>query len=104
MRVARVRLHVELQRLVILQRVEAKDYRDIAALLGAGVNLPKALAAAREMFGTSFQPSESLKAMMYFEGGDLNTLAEEEKRVLVQAASEVRDLPPVAIVSHQLTA
>lgn len=34
---------------VILQRIEAKDYRDIAAMLNAGVSLSKGLAAAWEM-------------------------------------------------------
>jgi Nucleotidyl transferase AbiEii toxin, Type IV TA system len=45
---------------VILQRAEAKDYRDIAALIAAGVGLSNGLAAARALFGTAFQPSECL--------------------------------------------
>ena len=88
---------------VVLQRAEAKDYRDIAAMLGAGVSLAKGLAAAREIFGPSFQPSESLKAMVYFEDGDLRTLTKEEKGVLVNAVSAVRELPRVAIISSRLT-
>ncbi len=44
---------------VILQRIEAKDYRDIAAMLAAGMDLSKWLAAARAMYGNQFQPSES---------------------------------------------
>lgn len=80
---------------VILQRIEAKDYRDIAALVKAGVTLSKGLSSARRMYGQSFQPSESLKAMVYFEGGDLHTLMQEEKETLIAAASAVRDLPYV---------
>lgn len=87
---------------VILQRVEAKDYRDIAAMVKAGVSLSKGLSAAREMYGHTFQPSESLKAMVYFEGGDLRTLTQEEKKILIAAVSAVRDLPHVEIVSHEL--
>jgi len=87
---------------VILQRVEAKDYRDIAAMIRAGVSLEKGLAAARIMYGHSFQPSESLKAMTYFEGGDLHTLPEEDRNVLVAAASAVRDLPEVTSVGAAL--
>lgn len=34
---------------VILQRIEAKDYQDIAALLKAKVSLTKGLAAARAL-------------------------------------------------------
>jgi hypothetical protein len=87
---------------VLLQRVEAKDYIDIAALIKAGVNLAKGLAAARMMYGQSFQPGESLKAMVYFEGGDLTTLTAETKSILIAAASAVRDLPQVKIVSRNL--
>ncbi len=50
---------------VLLQRVEAKDYQDIAALIKAGVSLGRGLAAARTMYGHNFQPSESLKAIAY---------------------------------------
>lgn len=88
----------------VLQRVEAKDYRDIAALVNAGVSLPHGLAAARALFGASFQPSESLKALVYFKGGDLQTLTEAEKNTLVNAVGAVRDLPVVSIVSNRLIA
>lgn len=44
---------------VVLQRAEAKGYRDIAAMLAAGVDLANGLAAARAIFGPNFQPSES---------------------------------------------
>ena len=88
----------------ILQRVEAKDYRDIAAMLEAGVSLTQGLAAARAMFGVSFQPSESLKAMVYFEGGDLHTLKDGEKNSLVHAVGAIRDIPRISILSRQLAA
>src|SRR5690606_9691865 len=50
---------------VVLQRAEAKDCRDIAAMLGAGGSLVQGLASARLLFGPNFQPSESLKALVY---------------------------------------
>lgn len=89
---------------VLLQRAEIRDYRDIAAMLKAGVNLPCALAAAREIFGPSFQPSEGLKALVYFGDGDLRTLAAADKDALIKAASAVRELPAIAILSRQLVA
>lgn len=88
---------------VLLQRVEAKDYLDIAAMLGAGVSLPGGLAAARAMYGASFQPSESLKALTYFEGGDLEALPSAVKTALIEAASRVRDLPRVELLAGQLS-
>jgi hypothetical protein len=89
---------------VILQRAEAKDYRDIAAMVSAGASLSRGLSAARQLYGLNFQPSESLKAMVYFEGGDLGSLTKSEKSCLIRAASAVRDLPQVEILNRQLTA
>jgi hypothetical protein len=77
----------------ILQRAEAKDYRDIAAMVDAGVSLTRGLAAARAMFGSNFQPSESLKALVYFGDGDLQSLRVAEKATLVEAVKAVGDLP-----------
>jgi hypothetical protein len=88
---------------VILQRAEAKDYRDIAAMVNAGVSLSGGLAAAREFFGPNFQPSESLKAMVYFQDGDLHTIGNVEKNILIKAASAVRDLPQVKVISTALS-
>lgn len=87
---------------VVLQRAEAKDYRDIAAMVNAGVGLARGLACARLLFGPNFQPSESLKALVYFDDGDLNTLTAGEKHTLVEAVKAVRDLPDVALRSHDL--
>jgi hypothetical protein len=87
---------------VLLQRVEAKDYLDIVALLRAGVALDRALASARAMYGTAFQPSECLKALTYFEGGDLHSLSHDVKEALISAASAVRDLPRATVVATRL--
>lgn len=88
---------------VVLQRAEAKDYRDVAAMVNAGVSLSRGLAAARMIFGPNFQPSESLKALVYFGDGDLKTLTAAEKNTLVDAVKAVRDLPEVTILSKKLT-
>lgn len=90
---------------VVLQRAEAKDYRDIAAMIEAGVDLAKGLASAQAMgmYGAAgFQPSESLKALTYFNDGDLETLTPVEKSVLVDAVASVTDLPHVQVLSPRL--
>ena len=87
----------------VLQRIESKDYRDIAAMTEAGVSLSKGLASASLIYGTAtFQPAECLKALVYFEGGDLNELSVQDKRELIRAVSSVRELPGVEIVSKSL--
>lgn len=82
---------------VVLQRVEVKDYQDIAAMVRAGVDLSRGIAAARQIYGSQFQPSESLKALTYFEGGDLHSLSQDDRHVLINAVNAVRDLPEVTI-------
>ncbi len=59
---------------VILQRIEAKDYQDIDALLVPGVSLYAGLTGVQTLFGKSFQPAESLKALTYFGDGDLTSI------------------------------
>jgi hypothetical protein len=71
---------------VLLQRVEAKDYLDVAALLGTGCSLEQILGAARALFGASFNPLLAQKTLAYFEGGDLAGLPEGTKRLLVTEA------------------
>ncbi len=87
---------------VMLERVEAKDYRDVAALVRAGVGLSKGLAAAALLFKPTFQPSESLKALVYFKGGDLDTLPAAERQVLTEAVVSVGDLPVVTLRARSL--
>lgn len=88
---------------VVLQRVEAKDYQDIAAMIAAGVDLARGLSGARALFGGAFQPSEALKALTYFEGGDLASLTQNDRRRLIAAASAVRDLPVASLAAERLT-
>jgi hypothetical protein len=89
---------------VILQRAEAKDYRDIAAMINAGVSLSKGLASARVLYGFSFPIFESMKALAYFADGDLQILTAQEKTCLVEAVGLVRELPEARILSRRLIA
>jgi hypothetical protein len=75
---------------VLQMRAEAKDYIDMDALLRLGnIDLPTALAAAERLYGSSFNPEITLKALSYFDDGNLRALPEEMKTRLVVAAREV---------------
>lgn len=87
---------------VILQRSEAKDYRDIAAMIRAGCAVARGLAAARLFFGNAFQPAASLKALTYFKDGDLARLSGADRNTLIDAAKSVRALPRIALRSKKL--
>ncbi len=65
--------------------------------------MDRGLSIALAMYGNQFQPAESLKAMTYFQGGDLNVLTGEEKRTLIEAARAVRELPQVARQASELS-
>jgi hypothetical protein len=89
---------------VVQQRIEAKDYLDIAAILRAGVRLEDGLAAACALYIANFQPSESLKALTYFEGGDMVVLPDEVRQVLVTEARTVQTILVAAKASRRLSA
>jgi hypothetical protein len=88
----------------VLQRAEAKDYQDIAAMIAAGVSLSQGMAAARLLFGRNFQPAESLKALVYFQDGDLDRLSTAEKAILRRAVNAVTILPEPGLLSTSLSA
>lgn len=75
---------------VVQRRAEAKDYRDIAALLENGVDLSRALAAAKAIYGEQFEPDSTLRALNYFADGDLPSLPKSIQNALQTAARDVR--------------
>lgn len=75
---------------VVQQRAEAKDHVGIDAILTDGhIDLPTALGAAKAICGAQFNPLITLKALSFFEDGDLASLPREIKDRLVKAAREV---------------
>ncbi len=55
---------------VLLQRVAARDYLDLAAILRTGVPLEEGLGAAATLYGRQFPPVDAVKALAYFEEGE----------------------------------
>ncbi len=83
---------------VVQQRAEARDYIDIDAILGDGrIDLPTALAAAKAIYGSPFNPEITLKALSFFDDGNLCRLPQVTKDRLAKAAREVDldRLPPI---------
>jgi len=83
---------------VVQKRAQAKDYRDIDALMiQAGLDLPTMLAAGAAIYGAQFEPQITVKALTYFGDGDLNELPSDLQRRLKKAATAV-DLLNLPIV------
>jgi len=75
---------------VVQMRAEAKDYIDIDALITQGkVDLPLALSAAQAIYGLTFNAQITLKALSYFDDGNLRQLSDDTKLRLVTAARHV---------------
>ncbi len=72
---------------VVQKRAEVKDYLDIDTLLHHGISLPTALAAGAVVYGRSFNPLITLKALSYFD--DVPTLAAEVRARLSAAVAAV---------------
>ena len=91
---------------VIIQRAESKDYSDIAQLLGAGPSLIQGLGAARTLYGSAFAPAECLRALTFFDDGDLVRVNAETRHVLraeAAKASKVFPIPSMEKISNQLS-
>jgi hypothetical protein len=73
----------------IQQRAQARDYEDLSAIVGSGISLAEALAAAVAVYGQEFNGALSLKALTYFADGDLPSLSAATQKRLRALASEV---------------
>jgi hypothetical protein len=89
-------------KLSVLDRAEVKDYIDIAALLRAGVPLERPLAGFAQMFNG--EPATVLRAIGYFEDGDVNELGSEDRALLIRARDNLGPLPEVSIQRGSLAA
>ena len=84
-----------------LDRAEAKDYRDIAAMISAGVSLAAGLSAFQQMFDG--EPAQVLRAIGYFGDGDLTTLGAADREILCSARDRIGKLPELHLRAGSLT-
>lgn len=86
--------------MVVQVRAAAQDYIDLDALMQlGGVGLPLALAAGEKLYGRSFNPEITLKALSYFDDGNLREVLPEVRSRLAHAVRDVDldHLPSVAL-------
>lgn len=87
---------------VVQQRPEAKDYIDLATMIEKDVmDLPTSLAAAKLIYGHSFNPELTLKALSYYEDGNLKTVPVHHKEQLLHAVRTV-DLDRLPVLTRSL--
>jgi hypothetical protein len=88
----------------ILQRSDSKDYRDIAALLRAGVSLMAGLGGAAALYPPSFPVASSIKALGYFDDlEDADLLSDRDRDCLLEAVDQlVGEIPIVPLASRTI--
>jgi hypothetical protein len=84
----------------ILDRAEAKDYRDIVAILSAGVSLERGLGAFAKMYDKD--PALPLRAIGFFKDGDLPSLSRPDQDALRAARDRVSAIPQVQLIRGSL--
>ncbi|TFH28807.1 MAG: hypothetical protein E4G97_08330 [Deltaproteobacteria bacterium] len=77
----------------LFDRVEPRDYIDIAEMLGNKASLPHGLADARVLFGNVFSPAECMRILCWFDEPCLASLPEPVKRTLTREVKSVWDKP-----------
>ena len=78
---------------VINQRVELRDYLDVAALLDAGMTLPRIVAAAVAIFPGQVDYVSTMSAITYFGDGEAKSFPEPLKKKLRAAARNASPVP-----------
>lgn len=73
---------------VVLQRVEAKDYIDIACLLNSGISLETGLSCVLTLWPHA-PIQEIVRALTYFQEGDFSELSDLNRQTLTRACSNV---------------
>jgi hypothetical protein len=83
---------------VVQRRAAAKDYLDLDALIASGIGLPTALAAAKTIYGDTFNPLPTLKALCFFGDGDLGSVPFDARERLARAVkqTDLDRLPTIA--------
>jgi hypothetical protein len=75
----------------VTQRIEARDYLDIAALLASGLTINEGVAALLALYGNQASGLQSAKTIAWFEDGDLERLLPAEVRDLLTRAAAAYD-------------
>ncbi len=73
---------------VILQRVDVKDYQDIAAILEAGYPLSMGISGAKSLW-PRFPVMDCLRTLCYFKEGNFQALSVETRKQLITASAGV---------------
>lgn len=81
----------------LVNRVELKDYLDVAAILRAGLSLGEVLGFADAIYHGEFPVASCVKALTYFDPPELACLGDAERRLIERAIVDLQAIekPPL---------
>lgn len=75
----------------VTQRIEPRDYVDIAALLASGLTINEGVAALLGLYGNQASALQSVKTIAWFKEGNLEAMLPAETRALLTRAAAAYD-------------
>jgi hypothetical protein len=88
----------------LVNRVECKDYLDIAALLRHGASLAHLLGCANAVYRGEFPVTVCLKSLVWFDAPELSALPPEDREILEASALAVDEVPVIALQAPRIAA
>ena len=85
-----------------MNRVELKDYLDVAALLREGFELSYLLGCAEAVYHGAFPTVACLKSLTWFDDPVLADLGPDNRRLLEEAALAVENILPVPLSADRI--
>ncbi len=82
----------------LFNRIEAKDYIDIAALLSHGILLEDGIGALKAIHPQT-NPATIARTLCYFEGGDLSNLSHECRQIIEASVANLGTIPDTPIIN-----
>lgn len=86
----------------LVNRVELKDYLDVAALLRHGVDLPRLVGCAEAIYHGAFPTAACLKSLTWFDDPALAGLGPDDRILLERAALSVERIPTVSLSADRI--
>lgn len=86
----------------LVNRVELKDYLDVAALLRGGADLSYLLGCAVAVYHGAFPAAACLKSLTWFDDPALAGLGPDDRTLLERAALSVETIPTVSLCAERI--
>lgn len=86
----------------LVNRLEVKDYIDVAALVREGMEMEEMLGCANAVYRGEFPVTTCLKSLTWFEPKELDSLPVKDRKVLEKASLRVKRIPEIEPIGFSI--